>query len=79
MYRISTSCVYYVYTYTATTVLPADVWADTRTDWLFSRHSRASFWKGSRINGYSLAGFSIIGFRGTNSASGGIATCNKSS
>ena len=43
-------------TYSATTVLPADVCADTSTDWLFSKHNMASFWKGSKVNGYSLAG-----------------------
>lgn len=61
-------------TYTATTVFPADVWAETSTDWLFSKHSKASFWKGSRINGNSWAGFSGGGFKGINSSSGGIAT-----
>lgn len=42
--------------YSATTVLPADVCADTKTDWLFSMHKIASFWNGSKTNGYSLAG-----------------------
>lgn len=64
-------------TYSATTVFPADVWADTNTDWLFSRHNTASFWNGSRMNLYSFAGFSAEGLRGTNSSSGGIATYNK--
>ena len=61
-------------TYTATTVLPADVWADTKTDWLFSKHKRASFWNGSSMNGNSLAKLSGILDKGTNSASGGSAT-----
>lgn len=39
--------------YSATTVFPADVCADTKTDWLFSKHFSDSFWKGSRMKGYS--------------------------
>lgn len=62
-------------TYTATTVFPAEVWADTRTDSLFSKHKMASFWNGSRMKGYSLAGVVEGALIGTNSASGGIATC----
>ena len=30
-------------TYSATTVFPADVCAETKTDWLFSKQLRASF------------------------------------
>lgn len=41
--------------YSATTVLPADVCADTSTDWLRSRHAMDSRWKGSRVKGYSCA------------------------
>lgn len=40
-------------THSAQTVLPADVCADTSTDWLLSMHKMASRWKGSRIKGYS--------------------------
>ena len=39
--------------YSATTVFPADVCADTKTDWLFSKHFSDSFWNGSRMKGYS--------------------------
>ena len=44
--------------YSATTVLPADVCADTSTDWLFSMQRRASRWNASRANGYSCDGSS---------------------
>lgn len=40
-------------TYSAHTVFPADVCADTKTDWLLSTHWMASLWKASRMNGYS--------------------------
>lgn len=40
-------------THSAHTVFPAEVWADTRTDWLLSIHRIASRWKGSRRKGYS--------------------------
>ena len=63
-----------VNTHTATTVLPAEVCADTSTDWLFSKHNRASFWNGSKMNGYSLAGLPSGVLRGSNSVSGGMAT-----
>ena len=39
--------------YSATTVLPAEVCADTRTDCEFSMHRIASLWNGSSTNGYS--------------------------
>ena len=39
-------------TYSAMTVLPAEVWADTRTDCWLSKHLMASCWKGSKIKGY---------------------------
>lgn len=39
--------------YSATTVFPAEVCADTNTDWQFSMHRSASFWNGSSTNGYS--------------------------
>ncbi len=51
-------------TYSATTVLPADVWAETRTDWLFCKHNIASRWNGSRLNLYSLAGGPTGAFNG---------------
>lgn len=51
-------------TYSATTVFPADVWADTNTLWLFSMHKIASFWKGSNRKGYSLAGTELGGLKG---------------
>lgn len=50
--------------YSATTVLPAEVCAATRTDWLRSRQRIACFWKVSSSNGHSNAG------SGTNSVSG---------
>ena len=40
-------------THSAQTVFPADVCADTKTDWLLSTHWMASLWKASRMNGYS--------------------------
>ncbi len=40
-------------THSAHTVFPADVWADTSTDWLLSMHRMASRWKGSSMKGYS--------------------------
>ena len=43
--------------YSALTVLPAEVCADTSTDSFRSMHLIASRWNGSRMNGYSLAGF----------------------
>ena len=69
-------CPFINISYTATTVLPADVWADTSTDWLFSKHNNASFWKGSRMKGYSFAGLAVVDFNASNTASGGIATYN---
>lgn len=39
--------------YSATTVLPADVWAETKTDWLLSIHCMAWRWKASNTKGYS--------------------------
>lgn len=65
------------WTHTATTVFPAEVWAETKTDWLFSKHNMASFWKGSRMNGYSLEGLLWDCCKGTKSRSGGTATWNK--
>lgn len=50
--------------YSATTVFPADVWADTRTDWLFSMHKIASRWNGSKTNLYSFAGGVVGWMRG---------------
>lgn len=51
--------------YSATTVFPADVWAETKTDWSFSMHWMASFWNASRTNVYSLAGGPDAGVNGT--------------
>ena len=62
--------------YSATTVFPADVWADTRTDWEFSMHRRASRWKGSSTKGNSLTGVEESGLRRLYSTSGGTATWN---
>ena len=42
--------------YSATTVLPADVCAETRTDSSRSMHATAAFWNGSSSNLYSFAG-----------------------
>lgn len=42
-----------IHTYSAHTVFPADVWADTSTDWLLSMQRMASRWNGSSTNGYS--------------------------
>ena len=42
--------------YSATTVLPALVWAATRTDWSFSIQRTAWDWNGSRVNLYVFAG-----------------------
>ena len=39
--------------YSATTVFPADVWAETNTDCMFSMQRSDSFWNGSNTNGYS--------------------------
>ena len=36
--------------YSATTVLPAEVWADTSTDWSFSRQRTDRDWNGSSVN-----------------------------
>ena len=41
--------------YSATAVLPAEVWAATRTHSFRSRHATAVSWKGSREKGYVLA------------------------
>lgn len=61
-------------TYSATTVFPADVWADTNTDCKLSMHSIASFWNGSNIKLYCLAGSEVSGKSGEYSWFGGIAT-----
>jgi hypothetical protein len=61
-------------TYSATTVFPADVWAETSTDWLFCKHVIASRWNGSRLNLYSLAGGPTGAFNGTYSKFGGKTT-----
>lgn len=42
--------------YSATTVLPADVWAATRTDSLRSIDEMDTRWKGSKLKGYVRAG-----------------------
>lgn len=42
--------------YSAMTVFPADVCADTRTDSLRSMHEMDVLWKGSRVNRYVRAG-----------------------
>lgn len=42
--------------YSAMTVLPADVCADTSTDSLRSMHEMDVLWKGSRVKGYVRAG-----------------------
>lgn len=60
--------------YSATTVLPADVWAETRTLWLLSMHRIAWRWKGSSTKGYSLAGTPLNGCKGMYSWSGWTAT-----
>lgn len=52
-------------TYSATTVLPAEVCADTNTDWLLSTQSIDSSWKGSNVNGYFFAGSPVLGCNGT--------------
>ena len=39
-----------VITTSATTVFPAEVWAETKTDWSFSRHNTDLDWNGSRVN-----------------------------
>lgn len=62
------------FTYSAITVLPADVWAETSTDWLLSTHKMDSFWKGSNVNGYVLAGSPLRGCKGTYGWPGGQAT-----
>ena len=50
--------------YSATTVLPADVCAATRTDSPRSRHAMAVLWKGSSTKGYVFAGGPVKrGFR----------------
>ena len=41
--------------YSAIAVLPADVWAQTRTDSSDSMELMALTWKGSRVKGYFLA------------------------
>ena len=45
--------------YSATTVLPALVWAATKTEWPCSRCSTASFWKGSSSKGKLCARFGL--------------------
>jgi hypothetical protein len=42
--------------YSATTVLPAEVCAATKTDSLRSIDEIDTRWKGSRVNGYDRAG-----------------------
>jgi len=59
----------------ATTVLPAEVCAETRTDWELSRQQIAAFWNGSNSNGNSLAGFPLFILSGANSWSNGMQTC----
>lgn len=61
-------------TYSATTVFPADVWAETNTDCKLSMHMIASFWKGSKMKLYCFAGSELIGVSGTYSWFGGMAT-----
>lgn len=61
-------------TYSATTVFPADVCAETNTDCKLSMHIMASFWKGSRIKLYCFAGSDVSGINGTYSWLGGNAT-----
>lgn len=41
--------------YSATAVLPAEVWAETRTDSLRSKHAMETCWKGSSVKGYDFA------------------------
>lgn len=67
-------------TYSATTVLPAEVCAETRTDSFLSIHEIEMRWNGSRVKGQVFAGFSgktgsNISF--TNSISGGKQTSCK--
>lgn len=61
-------------TYSAITVLPADVCAETNTDWLLSTQHMDSFWKGSNVNGYVFAGSPKLLCNGPNSWPGGHAT-----
>ena len=42
--------------YSAQTVFPAEVWADTRTDSPRSMHAHAALWKPSSRNGNLRAG-----------------------
>ena len=51
--NISRTCLFFresAIAYSATTVLPAEVWAATSTDWSFSMQSTARDWKGSSVN-----------------------------
>lgn len=41
--------------YSATAVLPAEVWAETRTDSFLSRQATDTLWNGSSSKGYVLA------------------------
>ena len=50
--------------YCATTVLPADVCAETITDSLSSMAASAARWKVSRVNGKENAG-NVAGMRGS--------------
>lgn len=52
--------------YSATTVLPAEVCALTRTDWLFSMHNIASRWNGSNVKVYVFAGGQVGWSNGCN-------------
>ena len=56
-------------TYSATDVFPAEVCADTNTDWLLSIQETDCCWKPSSSNLYSLAGFPVRGLKTGSSAS----------